>query len=58
MELPEDPMMLFSMVNMKLRDCYSSLDELCGDMNVDKDSLIRKLNSVGFEYSQENNKFW
>ena len=55
MELPEDPMMLFSMVNMKLRDCYSSLDELCEDMNVDKDSLIRKLNSVGFEYSQENN---
>ena len=50
MELPEDPMMLFSMVNMKLRDCYSSLDELCEDMNVDKDSLIRKLNSVGFEY--------
>ena len=41
-----------------LRDCYSSLDELCEDMNVDKDSLIRKLNSVGFEYSQENNKFW
>lgn len=58
MELPEDPMMLFSMVNMKLRDCYSSLDEFCEDMNVDKDSLIRKLNSVGFEYSQENNKFW
>ena len=58
MELPEDPMMLFSMVNMKLRDCYSSLDERCEDMNVDKDSLIRKLNSVGFEYSQENNKFW
>ena len=58
MELPEDPMMLFSMVNMKLRVCYSSIDELCEDMNVDKDSLIRKLNSVGFEYSQENNKFW
>ena len=58
MELPEDPMMLFSMVNMKLRDCYSSRDELSEDMNVDKDSLIRKLNSVGFEYSQENNKFW
>ena len=58
MELPKDPMMLFSVINMKLRDCYSSLDELCEDMNVDKDSLIRKLNSVGFEYSQENNKFW
>ena len=29
MELPEDPMMLFSVINMKLRDCYASLDELC-----------------------------
>ena len=34
MELPDDPMMLFSMVNMKLRDCYHSLDELCDDMNL------------------------
>ena len=58
MKLPEDPMMLYSFINMKLRDFYPSLDALCEDMNVDKDSLIRKLNSVGFEYSQENNKFW
>ena len=28
MKLPEDPMMLFSVVNMKLRDRYASLDEL------------------------------
>ena len=28
MTLPEDPMMLFSVINMKLRDNYSSLDEL------------------------------
>ena len=27
MTLPEDPMMLFSFINMKLRDNYSSLDE-------------------------------
>lgn len=43
MELPDDPMMLFSMVNMKLRDCYHSLDELCDDMNVDKELLVKKL---------------
>jgi ribosomal protein L14 len=42
MELPDDPMMLFSMVNMKLRDCYHSLDELCDDMNVDKELLVKK----------------
>lgn len=51
-------MMLFSVVNMKLRDYYSSLDELCEDMNVDKEELIAKLAAFGFEYSPENNKFW
>lgn len=58
MQLPDDPMMLFSMVNMKLRDCYHSLDELCDDMNVDKELLVKKLKAAGFEYSKENNKFW
>lgn len=56
--LPQDPIMLFSVVNMKLRDYYSSLDELCEDMDVDKEELIAKLAEVGFEYSAENNKFW
>lgn len=58
MELPEDPMMLFSVVNMKLRDCYSSLDELCDDLDVSKETLIQKLQAAGFEYSAEHNKFW
>ena len=58
MNLPQDPMMLFSVINMKLRDNYSSLDELCEDMNVDKEELIQKLAALGFEYSEENNKFW
>ena len=57
MTLPEDPMMLFSFINMKLRDNYSSLDELCDDMHLQKEMLVQKLKSAGFEYSQENNKF-
>ena len=56
--LPQDPMMLFSVINMKLRDYYRSLDELCEDMNINKEELIQKLASFGFEYSEENNKFW
>ena len=56
--LPQDPMMLFSVINMKLRDYYCSLDELCEDMNIDKEELIQKLAAFGFEYSEENNKFW
>ena len=58
MELPKDPMMLFSVINMKLRDCYSSLDELCDDMQVSKEEIIEQLKCVGFEYSVEYNKFW
>jgi hypothetical protein len=58
MELPEDPMMLFSVINMKLRDNYSSLDELCDDLHIDKNDIINRLRAVGFEYSPEHNKFW
>lgn len=58
MPVPSDPMMLYSFVNMKLRDCYSSLDALCEDMGIDKKELLATLASVGFEYSEENNRFW
>jgi len=57
-KLPEDPMILFSAVNMLLRDNYSSLDELCYDMDVDRTALERKLATAGFEYSETNKKFW
>ena len=58
MNLPEDPMMLLSAVNMKLRDTYASLDEFCEDMDVNKEELVKKLADAGFEYSEENNRFW
>ena len=56
--LPNDPMMLFSAVNMLLRDEYKSLDELCDDMNVARADIEARLKAVGFEYSPEYNKFW
>ena len=58
MELPNDPMMLFSTVNMYLRDRYESLDELCADLGIERAALEEKLRAAGFEYSAENNKFW
>ena len=51
MKLPEDPMMLYSFINMKLRDFYPSLDALCEDMNVERDEIVRTLKTVGFEYN-------
>lgn len=57
-KLPQDPYILFSAVNMLLRDNYKSLDELCDDMNVNRAELEGDLAKAGFEYSDENNKFW
>ncbi|MBQ4033993.1 MAG: DUF4250 domain-containing protein [Paludibacteraceae bacterium] len=57
-ELPEDVMMLFSFVNMKLRDEYSSLDDFCNSLSVDKIFIEEKLKSAGFEYNEQQNKFW
>lgn len=58
MRLPEDPVMLYSFINMKLRDFYPSLDALCEDMNVEKEDIVRKLKLVGFEYNSVKNRFW
>lgn len=58
MELPNDPFMLMSAVNMYLRDQYSSLDELCDSLDLDRKELEEKLRAAGFEYSAEHNKFW
>lgn len=58
MQLPEDPMMLYSFINLKLRDFYPSLDALCDDLQLDADALKEKLKAVGFEYNPERNRFW
>lgn len=57
MSLPNDPIMLYSVVNMKLRDFYSSLDVLCEDLDVDKEEIIAKLSAAGYEYDEEENQF-
>lgn len=57
MNLPEEPMMLYSFINTKLRDCYPSLDAMCEDMGVDKADIMRKLKTVGFEYIPSSNRF-
>ena len=56
--LPQDPFILLSFVNTKLRDDYSSLDEMCNDLDIDRKALEDKRRASGFEYSAENNKFF
>ena len=56
-QLPNDPIMLYSVINTKLRDFYPSLEALCADMGIEKNELNEKLNSAGFEYNKEINQF-
>lgn len=58
MELPKDPFMLMSFLNMKLRDNYASLDALCEDLNLSKADIIARMNEAGFDYNAKANKFW
>lgn len=55
--LPNDPIILLSVVNTKLRDCYSSLDALCDDLGENREDIESKLKAVGFEYDEASNSF-
>lgn len=58
MELPADPMMLLSFVNMKLRDEYHTLEEFCAVAGVEPDELRQRLAAAGFEYDASAGRFW
>ena len=55
--LPNDPVMLLSAVNMKLRDAYASLDALCENLDVSRAELEEKLAAVGYAYDAAQNRF-
>lgn len=59
MEVPpvQDPYILLSVVNTKLRDRYSSLDELCDDLDEDKAALTETLAGAGYAYDPVSNQF-
>ena len=54
--LPRDPMILLSYLNTKLRDDYPNLDALCGDLDVDKEELLRRLETVNYTYDAGQNR--
>ncbi len=56
--LPQDPIMLMSFINLKLRDFYPSLEALCEDLDINRQELVEKMMKAGFEYSETNKRFW
>lgn len=55
--LPKDPVILLSVVNTKLRDCYSDLDDLCAGENADQTALAETLGALDYHYDAAHNQF-
>ena len=55
--IPNDPMILLSYINTKLRDDYPTLDALCEDLQADRTEIEAKLKAIDYTYNAELNKF-
>lgn len=55
--IPQDPAMLLSFLNLKLRDYYASLDQLCDDLDIDCAEIEGKLSKIDYHYDREKNQF-
>ncbi len=55
--IPKDPAILLSFVNMKLRDSYSSLDDLCADLDVEPAAISAALSALDYHYDSGRNQF-
>ena len=57
MQLPKDPVILLSFINMKLRDYYPSLAALRDDLGADEEEIRKALAQIGYEYAADKNAF-
>ena len=55
--LPQDPYILLSYVNTKLRDEYSGLDALCDGLDADGKEITAALAALGYAYDRSANQF-
>lgn len=56
-DIPSDPVMLLSFVNMKLRNYYPSLEAMCDDLDLDAVDLQLRLGAIDYHYDRGLNKF-
>lgn len=55
--IPNDPFLLLSFLNMKLRDFYPSLADLCEDLGLNEQELFQKMQEIGYSYDKTRNQF-
>lgn len=55
--VPNDPNMLLSYINLKLRDFYPSLEAFCEDTDEEMEIIIERLARINYHYDKEKNQF-
>ena len=56
-KLPNDPVILLSVVNARLRDYYDSLYDFCKAEDVEEAWVISKLSPINYIYNPSSNQF-
>ena len=57
MNLPLDPMMLLSVVNMYLRDTDPSFDAFIDRTGANREDILKKMASIDYVYDPDRNQF-
>ena len=57
MDIPQDPIIMVSYVNTKLRDQFATLDELCRTYDLSEEELCSTLDSIDYHYDETTNRF-
>ena len=57
MDIPQDPVILLSYVNTKLRDHYATLEEFCATHDVSETALRQTLSEIDYQYDEITNQF-
>lgn len=57
LDIPQDPIILVSYVNTKLRDQFATLDEFCRTYDVNEAELRNALDSIDYHYDETTNRF-
>lgn len=57
MNLPKDPLLMMSVGNTKLRDCYADFGTLRDGLNEGCAALETKRTAIGYRYDKQRNQF-
>lgn len=55
--IPSEPNILLSYANLKLRDYYSDLENMCDDLDISLKEIEEKLSEIGYYYDKDTNQF-